>query len=384
MPTITLPKNEDLTLETDNCINSALRRINPLRRERVGRHLIAADASVLECLEALNALPGGSMTLFAVDADGRLCGSLTDGDLRRAMIGGLQLSGMAEAACNRGCIHIGHDDDRYLIVTRARRMGITLLPVVEEGYVIDIIDLRDMKTALPIDAVLMAGGKGERLRPLTLDTPKPLLPVGGIPIIDYNIRELLRNGAERIFVTVNYLKEKIIDHISATYPPGSGQIVECVAEPCRLGTIGSLALVDGLRHDSILVMNSDLLTNIDFEKLYLKHLESDADMTMAVIPYSVSIPFAIIEHEDDRLTGLSEKPTYNYYANAGIYMIRRDVIKEISKGSYMDATDLVELLLKKNRKVCHFPIEGTWIDIGSPDDYRHACEMLRMTPPRAL
>ena len=364
-------------------LNIALSRINPLRRDRVGRHLIAADASILECLEALNALPGGSMTLFAVDDEGKLCGSLTDGDLRRAMIGGLPLSGKAVAACNRGCMHIGHYDDRYLLVARARRKGITLLPVVEEGYVVDIIDLRDMKTALPIDAVLMAGGKGERLRPLTIDTPKPLLPVGGIPIIDYNIRELLRNGAERIFVTVNYLKEKIIDHISATYPPGCGSVVECVAEPCRLGTIGSLALVDGLRHDNILVMNSDLLTNIDFEKLYLKHLESGADMTMAVIPYSVSIPFAIIEHENDRLTGLSEKPTYNYYANAGIYMIRRDVIKEINRGSYMDATDLVELLLKKNGNVCYFPIEGTWIDIGSPDDYRHACEMLRMTPPGA-
>ena len=122
-------------------------------------------------------------------------------------------------------------------------------------------------------------------------------------------------------------------------------------------------------------MNSDLLTDLDLEAMYLKHIDTEAWLTMAVIPYTVSVPFAIIEHTGDRVEGLTEKPTYNYFANAGIYMLRREIAQSLPKGQFMDATDLVGSLLREGRRVSLFNLEGRWLDIGSPDDYRHACEL---------
>ncbi|MDE5773355.1 MAG: NTP transferase domain-containing protein, partial [Muribaculaceae bacterium] len=214
------------------------------------------------------------------------------------------------------------------------------------------------------------GGRGERLRPLTLDTPKPLLEVGGTPIIDYNVESLLRYGAGDIYVTVNYLKEQIVEHFSQDR---YREVVTCVEEPMRLGTMGSLALCEGLREDTVLVMNSDLLTNMSFEKMWLQHIGSGAALTMATVPYTVSIPFAIIESEGRRITGLSEKPTFNYFVNAGVYMMRRDVAESIPRGSYLDAPDLIEELIGRGERVEYYPIDGTWLDIGSPRDYEAAC-----------
>ena len=258
---------------------------------------------------------------------------------------------------------------RYAAVAEARRRSINLLPIVEERKVTDILDLRRLKSALPVDAVLMAGGKGERLRPMTLTTPKPLLKVAGKAIIDYNVESLLRHGVRNIYVTVNYLKEQIKEHFAD--PKWEGR-VHCVEEPCRLGTIGSVALIDSLANDHVIVMNSDLLTNIDFERLWLHHVDAGATLTMSTIPYIVSVPFAILRTDGDRVEGLEEKPTFNYFANAGVYIANRDALADITKGERLDAPDFVERLIAGGQKVSHFAIEGTWIDIGSPDDFRYA------------
>ncbi|MDE6806423.1 MAG: nucleotidyltransferase, partial [Muribaculaceae bacterium] len=184
------------------------------------------------------------------------------------------------------------------------------------------------------------------------------------------------NGVVNIFVTVNYLKEKIIAHFDEMERQ-HGIKVECVQEPRRLGTMGSLALVKGLREDNLIVMNSDLLTTLNYEEMFIRHIESGAAMTVAAIPYTVSVPFAILRHEGRRITGLTEKPTYNYFANAGVYMMRRDVADSIPEGEYLDAPDLIEQLIARGEIVEYYPLEGTWIDIGSPDDYRYANELMR-------
>ncbi len=342
---------------------------------RLSRHTVSGDATIRETLTALNELSGDSMTLFAVDSNGKLIGSVTDGDIRRALIAGHTTEDKACDIAFRKFISLTSDaspEERYKTVARARERLINLLPVTSNGILIDILDLRKMKSAIPADAVLMAGGRGERLRPLTLDTPKPLLKVGGKPIIDYNIESLQRYGVNDIYVTVNYLKDQIIDHFAD--PKWKGR-VHCIEEPCRLGTIGSVALIDTLSQDHVIVMNSDLLTNIDFEKLWRHHVDSGAVLTMATIPYTVSVPFAIIKTEGDRVTGLEEKPTFNHFANAGVYIIDRNVLGDIKRGEYLDAPDFVESLIAKGLKVSHFVIEGTWIDIGSPDDFRYANEV---------
>ena len=339
------------------------------------RHIISGSATIRETLVALNLLSGDSMTLFAIDSDGNLIGSVTDGDIRRALIAGHTTEDRVSDIAFRHFISLPANampEVRYRTVSKAHGRRINLLPVTEDGKLVDVIDIRLMKSAIPADAVLMAGGRGERLRPLTIDTPKPLLKVGGKPIIDYNVESLMRYGVGDIYVTVNYLKEQIIGHFSNSKWNGR---VHCVEEPCRLGTIGSVALIDTLTQDHLIVMNSDLLTNIDFEKLWRHHVDSGAVLTMATVPYTVSVPFAILRTEGDRVIGLEEKPTFNHFANAGVYMIDRNVISDIKRGEYLDAPDFVESLIEKGLKVSHFAIEGTWIDIGSPDDYRYANEV---------
>lgn len=345
-------------------------------KDILSRHVVKGNFTIREALVALNNLSGDSMTVFAVGDDGKLIGSVTDGDIRRALIAGHSTDDPVCEVAFRNFTAL-HENaaprEKYAVVAKARNKGLNLLPILDGiGVLTDILDLRKIKSALPVDAVLMAGGRGERLRPLTLNTPKPLLEIGGKPIIDYNVESLIRHGVENIFVTVNYLKEQIIEHFSD--PKWEGR-VKCIEEPCRLGTMGSVALIDGLRHDHLIVMNSDLLTDIDFEKLWRHHLDSEAVLTMSTIPYIVSVPFAILRTDGDRVTGLEEKPTFNHFANAGVYMIDREAIGEINRGEYLDAPDFVEKLISGWKKVSHFAIDGTWIDIGSPDDFRYANEV---------
>lgn len=342
------------------------------------RHLINIDSSVRCALETLNNISGLSMTLFAVDNDRRLRGTLTGGDIRRALLRGVALDSPVSEAVNSNFTAIESPDEMAEKVAVGKKRHLKLLPVTSTGIITDIIDLDNLRAFLPIDVVMMAGGRGERLRPLTLDTPKPLLKVGGKPIIDRNIELLEQYGVSDIFVTVNYLHEQIEEHFNFRNDsiPAPRAIVNCVMEPKRLGTLGSVALVEGLRHDNVLVMNSDLLTTIDFEKMWIHHIKSGADITMAAVPYTVSIPFAIMETEGSKVTGLTEKPTYNYFANAGVYMMRREVISRIPHGEYVDAPDFIEEVIRQGGMVEYFPIEGRWIDIGSPDDFRTANELL--------
>lgn len=338
-------------------------------------HIIRKEATLIEALRRLNDLSGKTMVLFAVDSDGKMTGTITDGDIRRSLIAGTRLDSTVEKTMHRAFRFLEEGSIDLAKVREMRQNRITLVPVIgKSGEIKAVYNFEECHSILPLDAVMMAGGKGERLRPLTLDTPKPLLKVGDKCIIDYNVEELARNGIDNIAVTVNYLAEQIEQHFEK---PVGGVKVRCVREPKKLGTIGSAKLVEGLENDNVLVMNSDLLTTINYEDLFLFHAEQNADMTIAAVPYMVSVPFAILHSENCRVTGLEEKPTYNYYANAGIYIIRRRLIDRIPDDCVFDATDLIELIIKEGGKVVYHPIDGIWLDIGSPDDFRHAQEIVR-------
>lgn len=340
------------------------------------QHCIPGTATLLDAIRAINSLEGGEMTLFVTERGGRVTGTLTDGDIRRGLIDGAQLSAPVSSvmftrfrALTPGC-------DTFSVVAEARAAGVQLLPKLDaEGRITELINLSVTHTLLPIDAVLMAGGLGERLRPLTLERPKPLLDVGGKAIIDYNIDALLACGVRHIDIAVRYKAEQIEEHVAQRYP---GQGVRCVLEQKRLGTFGALSLIDDFTHEDILVMNSDLLTTLSFGALYEHHRRSGATATVAVTPYTVSIPFAIMQTEGDRVTGMLEKPTYNYFANAGVYIVKREALSLLERGGYMDAPDFLTMLVNRGLKVSHFRIDGTWIDIGSPDDYRYACELMTL------
>lgn len=343
------------------------------------KHLIPQTATLGQALASLNALSGQAMTIFVTDGDGILTGSLTDGDVRRALLAGASLGNPVTTAMHRKFGHITDSDAPLDTVNRLRNMrnrGIRLVPRLDaQGHLLDIMDLRLTPTLLPMQAILMAGGKGERLRPMTLTTPKPLLEIEGKAIIDYNIEALAACGIKDITVITRYLAEKIHEHFSR---PVAGVNVRCVTEEAPLGTIGGARLADGLDSDgNTLVMNSDLLTTISYEDMFLRHSAEDADVTVAVIPYQVSVPFAILTTDGPRVTGIAEKPSYSYYANAGIYIFRNELLAKLPTDTRTDATDLIEQVIARGGRVVYHPVNGTWIDVGSPTDFRQATELMR-------
>lgn len=339
-------------------------------------HIISAQATLYDALCRLNSLSGEVLTLIATDGSGRVAGTLTDGDIRRALIAGLATSDPVSKAMHRDFRSLDAASPDLEKLREYRRQGITLIPMLRaDGTLHRLIDVRRTSTILPLRAVLMAGGKGERLRPLTLSTPKPLLQVGGKPIIDYNVEALAGVGVDDITVITNYLADQVEAHFSS---PVAGVQVKCVREPQFLGTIGAASLLRYSPGAHTLVMNSDLLTDISLEDLYLHHLRQDAAVTMAAVPYTVSVPYAIMETDGSRVTGLSEKPTYTRFANAGIYIFANDLLASLPKDTRTDAPDLILQAIEAGRKVSYFPIDGTWIDIGSPADFDHACRLMAM------
>ena len=284
-------------------------------------HTISKNITLLEALSCICALAPDPLVLFVLDDNKRMVGTLTDGDSRRALISGASVDDKVEKIMHRNFNYMKFEAvDDVREIKRQRDLKMKLVPVLDKDmHIVEIINLEKYSTRLPIDAVLMAGGKGERLRPLTEKTPKPLLPVGGKAIIDHNIDRLIANGVKHINVTVNYLGEQLEEHFKE---PKGGIKVQTVREPKYLGTIGSIRFVKEFYNNTILVMNSDLFTNINYEDFYLHFKEHNAEMSVAAVPYTVSVPYGIFDLEGRNIQGLIEKPTYNYYANAGIYLIK--------------------------------------------------------------
>lgn len=336
-------------------------------------YVISYNAKLIEVLLKLdNQSSNRAMTIFVIDEKNRVIGSITDGDIRRSIL--------KTASLNTPIKDVMCEDFRYLeqdridvsLIKKLKSLNIKLVPILDpDKRLVGIVNLGEKNSYLPLDAVLMAGGKGERLRPMTLETPKPLLKVGDKPIIDYNIENLQQNGVENISVTVNYLAEQIEKHFEGT-------CVKCIREPQYLGTIGSIKFVENFHNDSILIMNSDLFTNIDLEDFFLHFKKHDADMSVVAVPYSVSVPYGIFDIENMReIKGVREKPSYHYYANAGIYLIKKDVLNEIPENKFFNATDLIDKLVEKNKKVIRFPLSGYWIDIGKPEDFSKVQEFAK-------
>ncbi|WP_445715185.1 nucleotidyltransferase family protein [Flavobacterium sp.] len=334
------------------------------------KHLVHIDTSIRQALEILDKLASDAI-LFLVDDENKLLGSLTDGDLRRGFIKGLgfedHLSKFIQP--NPKFIQQGKYNLKEIIALRAKFF--TIFPVVDaQMKIINVVNFRHQKSYLPVDALIMAGGRGERLKPLTDNTPKPLLQVGDKPIIEHNIDRLNTFGIDDIWISVRYLGNQLVDY----FKDGSEKAlrINYVWEEDALGTAGALALVDNFIHDHVLMMNSDLLTNIDFEDLFLFFEEQQADLVVACIPYQVNVPYAVMETNGKTVTGFKEKPTYTHYSNAGIYLMKKEVIKKVPKNQLFNATDLMEKLIQDNKNVVAYPLVGYWLDIGKHDDYDKA------------
>lgn len=337
--------------------------------------IITESSTIKDALIAINDITHDGESLVVVNSEQEIIGTLTDGDIRRGLIAGAELK---DSVCK-----IMHTDFKFINQTNFdvahlksfRDQRIMFIPILDEQkHVVDVVNLNKFKSKLPIDAVLMAGGKGERLRPLTEKTPKPLLEVGGKCIIDHNIDRLISYGVEHINVTVNYLAEQLEEHFVA---PRNGVQVRTFREPKFLGTIGSIKFVDTFYNDTVLVMNSDLFTNIDYEDFFLHFQQNDAEMSVAAVPYNISIELGILDLDGRNIKGLLEKPKYNYYANAGIYLIKKRALAEIPEDTFFHATHLIEKLIAQGKKVIRYPLNGTWIDIGTPQEYQKAKDLVK-------
>lgn len=337
--------------------------------------IITESSTIKDALIAINDITHDGESLVVVNSEQEIIGTLTDGDIRRGLIAGAELT---DSVCK-----IMHTDFKFINQTNFdvahlksfRDQRIMFIPILDEQkHVVDVINLNKFKSKLPIDAVLMAGGKGERLRPLTEKTPKPLLEVGGKCIIDHNVDRLISYGVEHIDVTVNYLAEQLEEHFAT---PRDGVQVRTFREPKFLGTIGSIKFVDTFYNDTILVMNSDLFTNIDYEDFFLHFQQNDAEMSVAAVPYNISIELGILDLDGRNIKGLIEKPKYNYYANAGIYLIKKRALAEIPEDTFFHATHLIEKLIAQGKKVIRYPLNGTWIDIGTPLEYSRAKDLVK-------
>ena len=339
-------------------------------------HILGSDTKLIDALRQINILAPEPLVLFVVDEDNRMVGTLTDGDSRRALIAGVSVNDPIEKVIHRNFnfLRKGVDDDvQHLHDQKVKKMK--LVPILDDdNHIVEIVNLDKYITSLPVDAVLMAGGKGERLRPLTEKTPKPLLEVGGKCIIDHNVDRLISYGVKHINVTVNYLGEQIEEHFET---PRDGVHVRTFREPKFLGTIGSIKFVDTFYNDTVLVMNSDLFTNIDYEDFFLHFQQHDAEMSVAAVPYNVSIQLGILNLDGRNIKGLIEKPKYNYYANAGIYLIKKRALAEIPEDTFFHATHLIEKLIAQGKKVIRYPLNGTWIDIGTHQEYERAKELVK-------
>jgi dTDP-glucose pyrophosphorylase len=340
------------------------------------KHLIHQNESVKAAMIKLDKLATDAI-LFLVDDHDKLIGSLTDGDLRRGFINDRTLQDSLLSFIQAHPKFIYENEYSLSQLTELREKNYKVFPVLnKEHQVIDVINFRVLKSFIPADAVLMAGGRGERLRPLTDTLPKPMLPVGDKPIIEHNIDRLCKFGMFDVWITLKYMGQKIKDH----FGDGSQRSmhIHYVEEQDALGTAGALRLIPSFEHDSVLLMNSDLMTNINYEDFFLFFQKEQADLAVACIPYSVNIPYAVMETTGLEVTGFKEKPSYTHYSNAGIYFMKREVIDLIPKNQFYNATDLMDALIAAGKKVVAYPMVEYWLDIGRHDDYKKAQEDIKL------
>lgn len=333
-------------------------------------HLILSGSKIKDALLQFNILSQDAI-LFVVDNEDKLIGALTDGDVRRGLLKGFTIESIVD--------DIIQDNPRFIIkgennlekIIEYREGDFRIVPVVDEKHkIVNVINFRKTRSYLPIDAVIMAGGRGQRLKPLTDTTPKPLLKVGNKAIMEHNLDRLALFGIDDFWVSVKYLGEQIENHFGKGKEKNIN--IQYVWEHEPLGTIGAVSQVNNFEHDYILVTNSDLLTNIDYEQFFLDFIKQDADLAVLTIPYQVNIPYAVLETNNGTVKSFKEKPTYTYYSNGGIYLMKKEMVKYIPKDTFFDAPDLMQELINNNLKVVSFPFSGYWLDVGKHEDFEKA------------
>lgn len=310
--------------------------------------------------------------VFVEDAEGRLVGTVSDGDVRRGLLAGASLDDRAERVMNRRPATVPPDATQDAVDALRAERGIRVIAVIDEqGRIVDVVGEGE-RIATPLDShvVLMAGGRGQRLYPITKDIPKPLVPIGDTPIIDIILGRLFGQGFRRVHVSVNHLGHLIEEHLG----DGSshGMEITYLHEPMPLGTAGAMAQLRGAVDAPFVVMNSDLLTEVDLRQMLAFHRDAGAAATIGAREYGFEIPYGVIRRSGDRVTGLAEKPYHSELVSAGIYALDAQALDLLERDEYCDMPTLLARMMDQGRAVVAYEIHEEWIDVGRPEDLERA------------
>lgn len=338
--------------------------------------LLSDTVTAREALRQLDAIGIIAPVLFIYDDLNRIVGAITDGDIRRGLLKNLAIDDSVVEFMRKEIRFFTEGAYSKADIKSFKDINIRFVPVLDqERRLVHLVDTYHTKANIPAMAVVMAGGRGERLMPLTEKTPKPMLKVGGKPIIEYNIEHLVRHGIRDISISIRYLGEQLQEYFKDGSHKNAN--ISYITEDKPLGTIGALKRIASISQDYILVMNSDLLTDIDLESFFETFIEQGADMAVATIPYDVNIPYAVMELEGNVVKDFKEKPRYTYYSNAGIYLMKRELLDIIPDDQFFDATDLMNTVIAQGKKLIADPILSYWLDIGRMEDFYKAQEDIK-------
>ncbi len=324
--------------------------------------------------EALNIIDKGAIRVaIVVDEQDKFLGLIADGDIRRALLKGYTLENSIENIYCSTPVTAKSSDSKDKIIQKAIKNQVYQIPILdEENYLVDIVNLSSL---LSISTkrnrvILMAGGLGTRLRPLTEDTPKPMLKVGNKPILETIIKNFASHGFVNITISLNYKGDIIKDY----FKDGSdfGVNIDYIEENTRLGTAGALSLLKEKPNEPFFVMNADLLTDVNFSHLLDFHSYANANATMCVREYDYQIPYGVVETNEDNITSIVEKPIKKFFVNAGIYILSPNIFEFIPSNEFFDMPTLFNILIEKQKKVLSFPIHEYWLDIGRMSDFEQA------------
>ncbi len=314
--------------------------------------------------------------VLVTDKSGKLVGTITDGDIRRAILEHIDfeqpISTLLLKKANFTPITARQTDDSRTLLKLLNDKSIRHLPIVDNsGKVVNLITTDDfaIDSSKQIEAVIMAGGTGTRLRPLTDETPKPMLPIGDKPLMEIIIQQLKEADIKKVNITLNHKPDKITEYFGNGTPFGVD--IDYITEYKPLGTAGALKQIKS-RNDTILIINGDILTQVDFNAMIDFHKSHDAELTVAVQNQVIQVPYGVVECDGINVITLKEKPQLEFFINAGIYLIEPSVIDVIPENMKFDMTDVISSLIELNRPVVAFPIKEYWMDIGQHQDYELA------------
>ncbi|WP_147802812.1 nucleotidyltransferase family protein [Alkalicoccus halolimnae] len=333
--------------------------------------LAKPDQSIYDVMNIIDR--SAAQIALVVDDENKLLGTVTDGDIRRGLLSKIAMDSSIREVMNKSPKTITKNTKESQIYKMLVNEGLKILPIINENNA--LIDVKTIEDIHPVversnSVVLMAGGLGTRLMPLTENTPKPLLKVGDKPILEIIIENFISHNFTNFYISVNYHAEQIKNYFGDGREWGCN--IQYIEESKRLGTAGGLSLIPKIHSESMIIMNGDLLTKANFSKLIDFHEEHEATATMCVREYHETIPYGVIQSKNHKFLGVEEKPTFRYLVNAGVYVLSPKAIQYIPDNEFYDMPTLFEKLNEKQKETCVFPIHEYWLDIGQLKDYEKA------------